>query len=207
VDLFLQSFVMLFVVVDPLGVAAIFSALMKGSSPQSARRIALCACFISMGILIIFGMLGNVLLHHLGISVSAFRIAGGMLVFVTGFRMLMGFHDPDHLNSEKTAYKDRSDLAIFPLSIPLMAGPGCMTAAMLHMTSVSSLGDKGYVIAAIVTVELIALSCMLTADKLVRLFGTSGSSLMARIMGILMAAMAIQFIADGVITLFAPVIG
>lgn len=201
-DIFLSSFVTLFVVVDPIGAAAVFSALVRGEKPEQAKSIAIRAAIIAIIILVLFGLGGNALLHHLGVSVSAFRIAGGLLLFVTAFRMLMGFHDPDQLESESNAYKDRSDLAIFPLAIPLLAGPGCMTAVMLHMTTIESWADKGFVLGAVVVVEVMALISMLMADKLVRIFGASGSSLMARIMGILMAAMAIQFIADGIHGLF-----
>lgn len=196
-DIFLHSFVLLFVIVDPIGTAAVFSALVRGLDARSSLKIALRAVAIGMTLLLLFGLCGNILLHHLGISLGAFRVAGGLLLFVTAFRMLMGFHDPDTLDSERSTYKDRSDIAVFPIAIPLLAGPGCLTAVMLSMTAVQIPAEKAYVAAAVVAVQLIALVCMLMADRLVRLFGPSGSSLLARIMGILMAAMAVQFIADG----------
>ncbi len=194
----MPALVTLFVIVDPFGSAAVFSALMGGQPAEVARKTAFRASLIAGVILIAFGLIGDALLHHLGISIGAFRIAGGLLLFVTAFRMLMGFHDPDQLESEeKSAYSDRTDVAIFPLAIPLLAGPGGMTASILHMTAVHTIDGKLIVIAAIVVVELIALFSMLGADRLVRLFGSSGSSLLVRIMGVLMAAMAVQFMIDG----------
>jgi multiple antibiotic resistance protein len=201
-DIFLQTFITLFVVVDPLGSSAVFSALVRNRTAEESRRIAFKAVFLGILILLMFGFLGNALLGHLGVSIPAFRIAGGLLLFVTAFRMLMGFHDPDHISSDKSAYADKTDIAIFPLAIPLLAGPGCMTAVMLHVTETANMTDKGWVALAIVAVEICALFSMLFANRLVRVFGASGSSLLARIMGILMAALSVQFIVDGVKAIF-----
>lgn len=196
-DIFLAAFITLFVIVDPLGTSAVFPSLVKGQSPQMVRFIALKASLVAVSILILFGIGGEALLHYLGISIPAFRIAGGLLLFVTGFRMIMGFHDPDQIESENSVYSDRSDVAVFPLAVPLLAGPGSMTAALLHMTTASTVTDKGMIVAAIILVEIIAFVSMLGAERLVRFFGPTGSTLLARLIGILMAAMAIQFIIDG----------
>lgn len=196
-DIFLAAFITLFVIVDPLGTSAVFPSLVKGQSNANIRRIAIKAALVSTIILIFFGLGGEPLLHYLGISIPAFRIAGGLLLFVTGFRMIMGFHDQDQVESEKTVYVNRTDVAIFPLAIPLLAGPGSMTATLLHMTKAENFIDKGMIIAAICAVQIISLVSMLGAEKLVRFFGPTGSTLLARLVGILMAAMAIQFLIDG----------
>ncbi len=201
-DIILQAFVTLFVVVDPLGVAAVFSSLSKDMDERAVRVTAIRAAVLATLILLVFGFAGNVLLTNLHVSVPAFQIAGGLLLFVTAFRMLMGFHDPDQLETEEGVYKDRSDLAVFPLAIPFLAGPGCMTAVMLMMVSTHAFLDKVSVAGVVIVVEVIALFCMLGASRLVRMFGASASSLLARIMGVLMAAMAVQFIADGAKGLF-----
>jgi multiple antibiotic resistance protein len=159
--------------------------------------IAIKASIVAALILVLFGIGGEALLHYLGISIPAFRIAGGLLLFVTGFRMIMGYHDQDQVESEKSIYQDRSDVAVFPLAIPLLAGPGSMTAALLHMTNVSSTFDKGMVVAAIIAVQVISFVSMLGAERLVKVFGSTGSTLLARLVGILMAAMAVQFLIDG----------
>lgn len=196
-DIFLAAFITLFVIVDPLGTSAVFPSLVRNYQPPQVRLIAFKAAIVSSSILILFGIGGQALLNYLGISIPAFRIAGGLLLFVTGFRMIMGFHDQDQVESEKNVYNDKSDVAIFPLAVPLLAGPGSMTATLLHMTKAESFTDKGMIIGAIISVQVIALVSMLGAEKLVRFFGPTGSTLLARLVGILMAAMAIQFLIDG----------
>lgn len=202
-ETFLQAFITMFVIVDPLGTASVFAVLTRGMDGREASRIALKASLIAVCLLLGFGLLGGGLLRELGISLPAFRVAGGLLLFVTAFRMLMGFHDPDHLNSEKTVYRDKTDIAIFPLAIPFLAGPGCMTAAMLLMTASSLAADKALVGLAIALVSAAGFLSMLGAARLARLFGPSGGSLLARIMGVLLAAMAVQFVADGIRALMA----
>ncbi|OFW98358.1 MAG: marC integral membrane family protein [Alphaproteobacteria bacterium RIFCSPHIGHO2_12_FULL_45_9] len=202
-DIFLAAFITLFVIVDPLGTSAVFPSLVRNYKAPHVRLIAFKAAIVSSCILILFGIGGQALLTYLGISIPAFRIAGGLLLFVTGFRMIMGFHDQDQVESEKNVYNDKSDVAIFPLAVPLLAGPGSMTATLLHMTKAESFSDKGMIIAAIIAVQLIALVSMLGAERLVRFFGPTGSTLLARLVGILMAAMAIQFLIDGVRQIFA----
>lgn len=202
-DIFLAAFITLFVIVDPLGTSAVFPSLVRNYPASQIRVIAFKAAIVSSCILILFGIGGQALLNYLGISIPAFRIAGGLLLFVTGFRMIMGFHDQDQVESEKNVYNDKSDVAIFPLAVPLLAGPGSMTATLLHMTKAESFSDKGMIIAAIVAVQVIALISMLGAERLVRFFGPTGSTLLARLVGILMAAMAIQFLIDGVRQIFA----
>ncbi len=197
-DIFLAAFITLFVIVDPLGTSAVFPSLVRNYKAPQVRLIAFKAAIVSSCILILFGIGGQALLTYLGISIPAFRIAGGLLLFVTGFRMIMGFHDQDQVESEKNVYHDKSDIAIFPLAVPLLAGPGSMTATLLHMTKAESFLDKGMIIAAIIAVQVIALVSMLGAERLVRFFGPTGSTLLARLVGILMAAMAIQFLIDGI---------
>ncbi len=196
-DIFLAAFITLFVIVDPLGTSAVFPSLVRGQTKPQVLSIAIKASIVAALILVLFGIGGEALLHYLGISIPAFRIAGGLLLFVTGFRMIMGYHDQDQVESEKSIYQDRSDVAVFPLAIPLLAGPGSMTAALLHMTNVSSTFDKGMVVAAIIAVQIISFVSMLGAERLVKVFGSTGSTLLARLVGILMAAMAVQFLIDG----------
>jgi len=196
-SIFLSTFVAMFVIVDPLGTSAVFAAMTAKLPRDTARGIALKAPLIATGLLCIFALGGEMLLRHTGISLPAFRIAGGLLLFITAFRMIFGSHDAVQINSPHSAYADRSAIAIFPLAIPLLAGPGCMTAALLNMSTKISIPEKLAVLAAIASVEAIALICMFGAGGIVRMLGTGGSSLLARLMGILLAAMAVQFIADG----------
>ncbi|MAM33724.1 MAG: marC integral membrane family protein [Micavibrio sp.] len=206
-DLFLSAFVALFVIADPVGTASIFAVLTRNMKNAQSRRIAVKAGVMATVILVIFGFVGTWLLNILGISVAAFRIAGGLLLFVTAFRMIVGFHDPDQLESEKSAYGKNSgnddSIAVFPLAIPLLAGPGCMTAVVLHMTTASGdLSAKAIVILAVLLVQGLSILTMLGSSKVIRAVGETGSSLIARIMGILLAALSIQFVADGLKAIF-----
>ena len=201
-DLFLSAFVSLFVVVDPFGTAAVFAALTQKMDRGLQKKIAIKAVLIATAILVSFSIIGEPLLHYMAISLPAFRVAGGILLFVTAFRMIMGFHDQDQLNSEKSAYRDRSNIAVFPLAIPLLAGPGCMTAIIMFSTASKNMMEYGQVMAATMIVMVIALACLFCAGLLGRLFGPTGYGIITRVMGILLAAMSVQFISDGFHQLF-----
>lgn len=199
IDIFLSALISLFVIVDPIGTSTVYATLTSGESAEKARKQAIKAVVIAIILLVLVCLGGQFLLNHLGISFPAFKIAGGLLLFVTGFRMIMGSHDRNKLVSDNSPYEDDSDIAVFPLSIPLLAGPGTMTAVLLHMTQVSTYVDKGMVIAAIILIQLVALICMFGAKRLAQLFGSTANSIMARIIGVLMAAISVQFVADGLI--------
>jgi multiple antibiotic resistance protein len=192
----------MFVVVDPFGTAAVFAALTQKMDRALQKKIALKAVLIAAAILTAFSLVGDSLLHYMAISLPAFRVAGGILLFVTAFRMIMGFHDPDQLNSEKSTYKDRSNIAVFPLAIPLLAGPGCMTAIVMLSTSAKSMNEYAQVMGATGLVMIVALVCLFCAAFLGRLFGPTGYGIITRVMGILLAAMSVQFISDGLHQLF-----
>lgn len=201
-ELFISAFVSLFVVVDPFGTAAVFAVLTKAMTDPERRMIAIKAVLIAVSIMLVFSVVGRTLLEYMHISLPAFRVAGGLLLFVTAFRMIMGFHDEDQISSEKSTYKDRSNIAVFPLAIPLLAGPGVMTAVIMFSTAAHTMVGHAQVTAAIIIVQVLALLSLLGASKLGKFFGATGNSIIARIMGILLAAMAVQFVADGVTELF-----
>ena len=196
-ELLLSAFISLFVVVDPFGTAAVFAALTQKVGADEKRKVAVKGAMLAIIILTGFCLVGHWLLQYMHVSLSAFRVAGGLLLFVTAFRMIMGFHDPDQLNSEKSTYKDLSNMAVFPLAIPLLAGPGTMTAALMFTTAAQNVFEYVLVILTIVAVELMALGSLLGASALNRFFGPTGNGIIARVMGILLAAMAVQFVADG----------
>lgn len=201
-DLFLSAFVSLFVVIDPFGSAAVFAALSQTMDRATQKRVALKAVLIASVILLVFSLVGQPLLDRMAISLPAFRIAGGLLLFITAFRMIMGFHDPDQLNSERTAYKDRSNIAVFPLAIPLLAGPGTMTAMIMFSTSARNMTEYAEVLGAAALVQVIAFACLIGAAALGRVFGPTGYGIITRVMGILLAAMSVQFVSDGLHELF-----
>ncbi len=197
-DLFITAFIVMFVVVDPLGTAGVYTALTAKMERDAAKAAAVTACTIASCILIAFGFFGIWILNLLSVSIPAFRIAGGVLLFYTAFRMIMGYHDPDQIESESGTYKDRSSIAVFPLAIPLLAGPGCMTAVLLLMTEHPSALSKIVIVFTIIAVHLFALATMLMSRKIGDYLGSTGNSLLARIMGVLLAAMAVQFVIDAI---------
>ena len=202
-ELFLTAFISFFVVVDPFGTAAVFVSLTQKLGRDLQKKIALKAVIIAVCILVLFCLIGDALLNYMHVSIDAFRVTGGLLLFVTAFRMIMGFHDPDQLESENTAYKDHSSIAVFPLAIPLLAGPGTITAALLFTAEAQSMGDYSIVIGTIILIQMIALFSLLFAGKISGFFGATGNSIIARVMGILLAAMAVQFVADGIKEIFS----
>jgi len=195
---FLPSYVTLFVIADPLGTAAIFLAMTRGFTDAEIRRTAIKAASIAFGLMAAFGLMGQTLLHLLTISLPAFRVAGGMLLFVTAYRMVMGNHE--HRSVEDKAgsvYPDRSDIAVFPLAIPLLCGPGCMTASILLFNQPAYWSGKVQVLLAMAAVQLTAFACLRYAPRLQKVLGETGTRILARVMGVILAAMAIQFVSDG----------
>jgi multiple antibiotic resistance protein len=196
---FLTAFVTLFVIVDPIGTAAVFVSLVKNLSAAQAKAIAIKACLIAFLVLLFFTFFGSWLLGHIGISVPAFRVAGGILLFVTAYKMVM---HGESAESAPRGGEQAKHIAVFPLAIPLLAGPGCMTATVLISQRMSENGTLYLGVAALVAVQLVALLCLLGAGQVMRLLGDSVLSVLARLFGVLLAALAVQFIADGVHQLF-----
>ncbi|MGF1648867.1 MAG: MarC family protein [Hyphomicrobiaceae bacterium] len=193
----------LVVAVDPLGLAPIFSGLAGDLPARERRKAALIATALAFVILTTFALIGERLLGALGIEIYAFRIAGGLLLFYVGFEMVFELRqtrrrvaaqqiDVDH------ALKAR-EIAAFPLAIPLMAGPGAITAAILLAAQAGSDPVKlGTLVGVIAAVSLMCLVSFVAADTLTRVLGVIGRLVLTRLLGLLLAALAIQFIADGV---------
>ncbi len=190
--LFLTSFVALLVIIDPMGNAAVFTGLSRHYSRRDSAKIAVKATLIATLVLLIFGAFGDKLLSFMGVTYEAFKIAGGLLLFYTAFKMVLGGH-------EQTDPQAGEDIAIFPLAIPLMAGPGAITAFILLLQEAQTTATSfWWVVGAMVAVELLSCACLIAAVHLKKLLGTSTLSILARIMGILLAALAVQFVLDGV---------
>ncbi len=186
-----------FVLLDPIGNSLIFNALTKGHDSAYCRKIALRAVGFSFLVIIGFGLFGATLLGRLGISMEAFRIAGGTLLFYTAFSMVVR---PDDEPSEHDAHKPASnEIAVFPLSIPLMAGPGCLTLTILLFSKSSQVeGGMFSVALAIIVILLTALASFLLSRKVASAVGGTVNAMVKRLLGVLLAALAIQFIADGI---------
>ena len=191
----IQSFLTLFVVVDPIGVAVLFLGLAGSRSKDERRSIARKAVLVAAGVLFAFALFGTAILNHLGITLNAFRVAGGLLLFKIATDMVFAQHERETKEEEEEA-RSRMDISVFPLAIPLLAGPGALAAVMI-LAGAGDPAAQGAVYGSIALVSLIAYVSLLVADWLFRLLGHTGVNVVTRILGVLLAALAVQYIADG----------
>ncbi|MEP3630164.1 MAG: MarC family protein [Hyphomicrobiales bacterium] len=207
IEWLINSFTTLFVIMDPIGLAPIFLALTMGMSNADRRAIAWRASLVSAVILILFALVGGTFLETLGISLPAFRIAGGLLLFWTAFEMIFEKRVERKTNAaERTVSKsDIQNLAVFPLAIPLMAGPGAISATVLIASGQSEWIGLGYLIGLILVIVAICYVVFLASTGIDRFLGDMGRTLLSRLLGVILSALAIQFIADGVIAIAGAV--
>ncbi|MFL5237505.1 MAG: MarC family protein [Rhizomicrobium sp.] len=196
---FLSAFTTLFVAIGPVEVAAMFLALTPGIDARTKRRLALVAAGAAAGILLAFAVGGTELLRLIGVGLPAFRTAGGVLLLMTSAEMLLRRHTglTSITPPEEMEAKQQPDIAIFPLAIPLTAGPGSMTAIVLLMGRAHTHLTQGMVLSALLLNILLTFGAMLMSQALMRVLGTTGVNVVARVSGILLAALAMQFIFDG----------
>ena len=199
-----NSFVTLLVVVDPLGLAPIFAALTRGYPEKRKRETALRGTALGAAILLPFALAGDVLLEALGIGIPAFRITGGVLLFLLSLEMV--FASPSGLRSrtvrEQEEISYEHDVSVFPLAIPLVAGPGAITTVLLY-TGERSASELAAFVAVLLVVLLLTLASLLLAPRIMRLFGETGANVLSRVLGVLLAALAVQFVIDGIQSSFA----
>jgi multiple antibiotic resistance protein len=199
----LYIFVTLLAMVNPVEAAAAFATLTEGRSEQAQAKIAWRATIVSFGILVAFGFLGLELLHALGVSIPAFEIAGGLLLLKVAFNMVFAEKtDSETAETVKTVEPPHSDPSVFPLAIPIITGPGALTASV---TMVSQSHDQwlayGVLVGAAVIVFALTYASMRSAEWLTGVLGRTGVDATGRIVGILVAAIAVQLIINGTTTL------
>lgn len=188
------AFVTLFVVIDPIGLSPLFVALTRGMSSSERRVVGMRAAVIAIILLTLFGLLGEGLLAFIGISMPAFQIAGGILLFLTALDMLF-----DRRAQRRQGHADVvEDPSVFPLAMPLIAGPGAM-AAMILLTGQAAGNWQGVLAVHLVMVAVVALALMLffAAGLLERALGRTGTMVVTRLLGMLLAALSVQFVLDG----------
>ena len=190
----ISAFVTLFVVIDPVGLVPLFIALTRDMTPQRRRRIGWRALAIAAALLLIFGLAGESILTVIGISLPAFQIAGGMLLFLTALDML--FERRTQRREGQQAEPDH-DPSVFPLATPLLAGPGALTTMILLVGSDPS--PMHTLVIHLVMLSVLALNMVLflLAGPLSRVLGRTGTMVVTRLLGMLLAALSIQFILDG----------
>jgi len=200
VEFLIAALVTLLVVVDPVGLVPAFLAVTHERPDAFRRQVALRACLIAGAILIGAALIGDWLLRQLGITLPAFRVAGGLLLFAVAFEMVLGLRARHEAKDAEQAVEEHSqDIAAFPLAIPLMAGPGAITATILLAGQAAYRPAWLAVLLAVVVVVMAAcLMAFLAAGRIGKLLGVTGSVVLSRLLGVLLAALAVQYVVDGI---------
>lgn len=203
----ITAFVTLFVIIDPLGLAPLFVALTQGETAARRRAIALTSCLVAGGVLTLFGIFGDTVLAFAGISMPAFRIAGGALLFLTALDMLFEKRTKRRKDQGDTA-DQTEDPSVFPLAIPLIAGPGAIASMIL--LSGQQPGDVAWIIAVhavMLAVLVVTFALFIASSLLGRVLGPLGINVITRLLGMLLAALSVQFMLDGLAAygVFTPV--
>jgi len=204
IALFISAFVTFFVVIDPPGCAPIFAGLTRDSPPAHRRKMAVRSIVVAAFILLFFGLLGEHLLHALGISLAAFRIAGGIMLFLIALDMVFERRTQRRENraQEVSADPGHEDISVFPMGIPMIAGPGSIASVMLMMARSGSLERALVVVAALAAILTLTLIALLAAGWLMRLIGRRLEAMLTRLLGVILAALAVQFVIDGITVSF-----
>ena len=209
IELFSSALVTFLVIIDPPGVAPIFASLTRGTPAAHRRAMAIRSSLVAWAILMFFALLGKPLLHALGISLASFRIAGGIMLFFIAFDMIFERRTE---RREKRAHEiegtpEAEDISVFPMAIPMITGPGSIASAMLWVSRAEDPLAIAVVLAAITTVILITMVTLLAAGPLMRLIGEKVEAMITRILGVILAALAAQFVVDGLKQSFPHVLG
>ena len=192
----ITAFVTLFVIIDPIGLAPLFIAITQGMSQKKRRGIALRAVVVGGAVLFLFSVFGESVLSFVGISMPAFRIAGGVLLFLTALEML--FNRRTKRREDQSEDDGADDPSVFPLAIPLIAGPGAITSVILiteNHPSWLGIGEVTMVVAAVLVLVYVMFSI---GTLLEQLLGKIGINVITRILGMLLAALAVQFVLEGI---------
>lgn len=199
IELFVSAFVTLLVIVDPPGCAPIFAGLTKGTPAVHRRRMAVRSVAVAWCILVFFALLGEPLLRTLGISLSAFRLAGGIMLFMIALDMV--FERRTERREERArdieGTPEADDISVFPMAIPMIAGPGSIASMMLLSARAEGTAAALTVMAAMTAVLLLTLLALLAAGPLMKLIGAKLEAMITRILGVILAALAVQFVLDG----------
>lgn len=198
----IAAFTLFFVTIEPLGLAPVFISLASGMGKKQRRRIAFKAVAIAAAVLLLFAFGGKALMGALGIGFPAFRIAGGLLLLLVSIDLILA--RPTGLSSltpsEEAEASGDNDISVFPLAIPLIAGPGTMTAIVLMMSQSSGQPMmQGIVIGMLLAVLALTYVTLLASEKILTVMGVTGVNVLMRVGGIILAALAVQFMLDGVI--------
>ena len=208
-ELFSSALVTFLVIIDPPGCAPIFASLTRGTSAAHRRAMAVRSSLIAWFILMFFALLGRPLLHMLSISLASFRIAGGILLFYIAIDMVLERRTErrEKRAEEIEGTPDAEDISVFPMAMPMISGPGSIASAMLWVSRAEDPVTVAVVLAAITVVILITMATLLAAGPLMKLIGDKVEAAITRILGVILAALAAQFVIDGLKQSFPHVLG
>ena len=200
-----KTFILFFVVIEPVSMVPLFGAMTRGGEPGYRRRMAIKSVVISAGILIVFALLGDYLLQALRVSVNSFKIAGGLLLFMLSVDMVFarqsGLRSTTVREQDEARYRD--DISVFPMAFPLIAGPGML--ATLLLVIVEARGNPiefAIIIGVVFAVLLLTLILLLATTPIMRVLGVTGANVISRLLGVVLAALAVQYVVDGVRMVF-----
>jgi multiple antibiotic resistance protein len=199
IELFGSALVTFLVIIDPPGCAPIFASLTRGTPAVHRRSMAMRSSLIAWVILMFFALLGKPMLHALGISLASFRIAGGIMLFFIALDMVFEKRTERREKRAEAFEKtpEAEDISVFPMAMPMIAGPGSIASAMLWVSRAEKVLEIAVVLAAITVVMLITVVTLLAAGPLMRLIGDKVEAAITRILGVILAALAAQFVVDG----------
>lgn len=193
---YITAFVTLFVIIDPIGLTPLFASLTQGQSGERRRALAIRSCLIALALLTLFAIFGEAVMGFVGITMPAFRIAGGVLLFLTALEMLFERRSKRR-EDQADPNADLPDPSVFPLAMPLIAGPGAIATVILLAGQQPGLLGAMSVVGVAAAVLVLVFSFFLTAGLLERLLGRTGINVVSRVMGMLLAALSVQFVLDG----------
>lgn len=198
-ELFISAFITLFVVIDPPGCAPIYAGLTKGATQAQRRNMAIRATFIAAAILLVFALFGEDLLGALHIELDSFRIAGGLMLFWIAFDMV--FEKRTQRREERAAKvaatPEIEDVSVFPMAMPMLAGPGAIASIMLLMSGAKGIEETLIVLSALAAVLVLTMLALIAAGPLMKIFGDRVEAVITRLLGVLLAALAAQYVIDG----------
>ena len=200
IELFLSAFAILFVLIDPPGCAPVFATLTKGTSRKHQKEMAYRSVFVAAIILIGFVFAGEWLFSKLGISLDALRIAGGIMLFIIGLNMVFEKRQERREDRAEEALEEADtpeDISVFPMGIPMIAGPGTMASLLILTSEAGGWSGMITILSALIVVLIITLLSFLAAPALMRLMGEQFTNVLTRVLGVLLATLAAQFILDG----------
>ena len=206
-DILVNAFTTLLVTLDPPGLAPVFLGLTVGMNRDQRRHVAVRGSLIAFGILAVFALFGASLLASLGISMGAFRIAGGLLLFWISFEMVFERRQERKEKASQAAVTadHLHNIAVFPLALPLIAGPGAISATVLLAGTLAGPWDRLLLIGVLALTMGVVLAALLIAERLDRFLGVTGRAILTRLLGVILAALSVQFVVDGVKSAFNTV--